>query len=93
MLGTTEGPCPSKTLETFIPMRDGTLGCKPQEDYGEPMSQYYNSVPTKNYYVLQCSTPVLLCTTKYYSSPTPVLLQCYSVLQSTTWVALHTTLY
>ena len=42
------------------------------------------------------STPVLLCTTKYYSSITlyyKVLLQYYSVLQSTTPVLLCTTKY
>ena len=46
--------------------------------------------------VLQSTTPVLLCTTKYYSSTTlyyKVLLQYYSVLQSTTPVLLCTTKY
>ena len=41
---------------------------------------------TKCYSVLQSTTPALLCTTKYYSSTTlyyKVLLQYYSVLQST----------
>ena len=47
-------------------------------------------------YVLQSTTPVLVCTTKYYSSTTlyyKVLLQYYSVLQSTTPVLLCTTTY
>ena len=47
---------------------------------------------TKSYYVLQCSTPVLLCTAKYYSSSTPcyqVLLRYYCVLESTTPVLLR----
>ena len=45
--------------------------------------------------VLQSTTPVLLCTAKYYSSTTltPVLLQYYSVLQSTTPVLFCTTKY
>ena len=46
--------------------------------------------------VLHSATPVLLCTTKYYSSTTlyyKVLLQYYSVLQSTTPVLLCTTKY
>ena len=48
----------------------------------------------KYYSVLQSTTPVLLCTTKYYSSTTlyyKVLLQYYSVLHSTTPVLLCTT--
>ena len=48
---------------------------------------------TKCYCVLQSTTPVLLCTTMYYSSTTlyyNVLLQYYSVLQSTTPVLLCT---
>ena len=48
------------------------------------------------YSVLQRTTPVLLCTTKYYSSTTlyyKVLLQYYSVLHSTTPVLLSTTKY
>ena len=48
------------------------------------------------YSVLQSTTPVLLCTTQYYSSTTlyyTVLLQYYSVLQSTTPVLLCTTKY
>ena len=57
----------------------------------------------KNYKVLQRTTPVLLCTTKYHASSTPVLLsttkyynvllQYYSVLQSATPVLLCTTKY
>ena len=48
------------------------------------------------YSVLQRTTPVLLCTTKYYSSTTmyyTVRLQYYSVLHSTTPVLLSTTKY
>ena len=48
------------------------------------------------YSVLQSTNPVLLCTTKYYSSTTlyyTVLLQYYSVLQSTAPVLLCTTKY
>ena len=64
--------------------------------------KYYSDyqVPLQYYSVLQSTTPVLLCTTKYYSSTTPVLLcttsvllQYYSVLQSTTPVLQRTTLY
>ena len=54
------------------------------------------STPSPYYTVLQRTTPVLLCTTKYYSSTTlycKVLLQYYSVLQSTTPVLLCTTKY
>ena len=52
--------------------------------------------------VMSCSTPVLVCTTKYYSSTThttpyykyySVLLQYYAVLQSTTPVLTCTTKY
>ena len=56
---------------------------------------YYSST-TLYYNVLQRTTPVLLCTTKYYSSTTlycKALLQYYSVLQSTTPVLLCTTRY
>ena len=50
---------------------------------------------TKYYSVLHSTTPLLLCTTKYYSSTTlyKVLLQYYSVLQSTTPVLFRTTKY
>ena len=47
-------------------------------------------------YVLQSTTPVLLCTTKYCSSTSlyyKVLLQSYSVLQSTTKYYSSTSLY
>ena len=53
-----------------------------------------------NYSVLQSTTPRILCTSKYYSNTTPVLLQhysstptYYSVLQSTTPVLQRTTKY
>ena len=54
-------------------------------------TKYYSST-TKYYSAQQSNTPVLLRTTKYYSSTTPyyeVLLQHYSVLQSTTPVLLQ----
>ena len=72
-------------------------------------TQIYSALhSTTKYYsgtnfVVQSTTPVLLCARKYYSSTTPVLLcillcttkyyssttlQCYSVLQSTTPVLL-----
>ena len=53
---------------------------------GKVLLQYYS--------VLQSTNPVLLCTTKFYSSTSPyykVLLQYYSVLHSTTPVLLCTT--
>ena len=56
----------------------------------------YYKVLLQYYSVLQSTTPVLPCTTKYYSSTTlyyKVLLQYYSVLQSTTPVLLCTTQY
>ena len=56
----------------------------------------YYKVLLQYYSVLQRTTQVLLCTTKYYSSTTlycKVLLQYYSVLQSTTPVLLCTTRY
>ena len=56
-----------------------------------PVLQILALVPLRYYSVLQSTTPVLLCTTKYYSSTTPVLQsntpvppRYYSVLQSTT---------
>ena len=51
---------------------------------------------TPYYTVLQSTTPVLFCTTQYYSSTTPyykIPLQYYSVLQSTTPVLRCTTQY
>ena len=49
------------------------------------------------YSVLQSTTPVLLCTTKYYSRKLlqyyKVLVQYYFVLQSTSPVLLRTTKY
>ena len=53
--------------------------------------QYYSALrsTTKYYSVLQSTTPVLLCTTKNYSSTT----KYYSVLQSTNPVLLRTTKY
>ena len=61
---------------------------------------YWKSTTLYSTPVLLCTTkyytPVLLCTTKYYSSTTlyyTVLLQYYSVLQSTTPVLLCTTKY
>ena len=59
----------------------------------------YNSVLQgllQYYFVLQNTSPVLLRTTKYYSSTTSrykILVQYYSVLQSTTPVLLRTTKY
>ena len=67
---------------------------------GDP--KYYSVLQSTTVYYkalfqyLQRTTPVLLCTTKYYSSTTlycKVLLQCYSVLQSATPVLLCTTKY
>ena len=58
-----------------------------------PAHKYYK-VQLQYHSVLQSTTPVLLCTTKYYSSTTPyykVLIQYYSVLQSTTPVLQKTT--
>ena len=58
-------------------------------------TQYYK-VLLQYYSVLHSATPVLLCTTKYYSSTFlyyKVLLQYYSVLQSTIPVVLCTTKY
>ena len=55
----------------------------------------YYKVLLQYYSVLHSTTPVLLCTTKYYSSTTLYckVLQYYSVLQSTTPVLLCTTKY
>ena len=58
-------------------------------------TQYYK-VLLRYYSVLHSTTPVLLCTTKYYSSTTlyyKVLLQYYAVLQSTTPVLFCITKY
>ena len=63
MLSTTESPCHSKTLEMSTPKRGATLECKPQQDYGKPMSQYYNSV-------LRSTTPALQSTATYDSGTT-----------------------
>ena len=73
------------------------LQCNTPVYYKMPL-QYYSVLQsaTKYYSVLHGTTPVLLCTTKYYSSTTlyyQVLLQYYSVLQSTTPVLLCTTKY
>ena len=63
--------------------------------YYKVLLQYY-SVLLQYYSVLHSTTPVLLCTTKCYSSTTlyyKVLLQYYSVLHSTTPALLCTTKY
>ena len=56
-------PCHSKTRETSIPMHGAALGCKTQEDYGEPMSQNYGSV-------LQRLTTYYNVRIRYYSRTT-----------------------
>ena len=83
-----------------------TLYYKVLRQYYKVLLQYYSVLQSTLYYkvllqyysVLQSTTPVLLCTTKYYASTTKnynvllqrttlyykVLLQYYSVLQSTT---------
>ena len=69
--------------------------------YSTTRLQYYSVLQSTarvllHYSVLQSTTPVVLCTTKYYSSTTlyyKVLLQHHSVLQSTTPVLLCTTKY
>ena len=56
--------------------------------------QYYSVLQSTTPYILQSTTPALLCTTKYYSvlqSTTPVLLCTTPVLQSTTPVLQSTT--
>ena len=56
----------------------------------------YYKVLLQYYSVLQSTTPVLVCTTKYYSSTSlyyKVLLQYYSVLHRTTPVLICTTKY
>ena len=62
----------SNALETSIPTRGETLGCKTQQDNGEPMSQYYDSA-------LQSTTPYY-STTMYYK----VLLHASKLCQRTT---------
>ena len=80
-------------------------GLKPSETVGKQLyplilhlyrNLWTSSDPVlRQYYsVLQCHTPVLFRTTKYYSSTTPyykVLLQYYSGLQCTTPVLVRTT--
>ena len=59
-----------------------------------PSTTLYYRVLLQYYSVLQSTTPVLLCTTKYYSSTTlyyKVLVHYYSVLQSTSPVLQSTT--
>ena len=80
----------SASLSQISPQRHATL----------PTHQTVPST-TPYYKVLKSATPVLFCTTKYYSSTTlyykvllqKVLLQYYSVLQSTSPVLLCTTKY
>lgn len=59
----------SKTLETSVPMRSETLWCKRRQDYGEPVSQYYDSV--------------VQSITQYYYLFTPTYYKEYNVLQRT----------
>ena len=57
---------------------------------------HVHTCTTKYFSVLQSTTPVLLCTTKYNVRTAPLLqrtTQYYSVLQSTTLVLLCTTKY
>ena len=87
----------SASLSQISPQRHATL----------PTHQTVPST-TPYYKVLKSATPVLFCTTKYYSSTTlyykvllqkvllqyyKVLIQYYSVLQSTSPVLLRTTKY
>ena len=69
-----------------------TLYCKVLLHYYSTTSAVLQStapVLLQYYKILQRSTPVLLCTTKYYN----VLLHCYSVLPSATPVRLRATKY
>ena len=51
----TESPCHQKSPETCIPMCGAALGCKPQQDYEQPLSQ-------------QNPRDVMLRTTEYYDA-------------------------
>ena len=67
-------------------------------DAGSPpgCGRWQSTTTCESSYILQSTTPVLLCTTKYYSSKGlyyKVLLQYYSVLQSTPPVLPCTTKY
>ena len=58
--------------------------------------RWQSTTTCESSYVLQSTTPVLFCSTKYYSNTTlyyKVLLQYFSVLQSATPVLLCTTKY
>ena len=73
----------SASLSQISPQRHATL----------PTHQTVPST-TPYYKVLKSATPVLFCTTKYYSSTTScykILLQYYKVLQSISPVLLRTT--
>ena len=64
--------------------------------YYKVLLQYYSVLQSTTIVLLQRTTPVLLCTTKYYSSTIlyyKVLLQYYSVLHRSTPVQLRTTKY
>ena len=65
------------------------------QGYSVLQSTLYYKVLLQYHSVLQRTTPVLVCTTKYYSSTAlyyKLLLQYYSVLQSTTPVLVCTTM-
>ena len=64
----------SKTFEMSTPMRGEALPCKTQQDYGEPRSQYYDSV-------VQSTTPYyheLQSTKRYYEVLPPTTLRNFT---------------
>ena len=80
------GRSPALMLPYFLHSSAANLTFSIHWQRDQDLLQYYS--------VLQRTTPVLLCTTQYYSSTTPyykILVQYYSVLQSPTPVLLCTT--
>lgn len=78
----TESPCHQKSPETCIPMCGAALGCKPQQDYEQPLSQqnprdvmlrtteYYDALESTTMFLIILRTTyckVLLGTTQFYS--------------------------
>ena len=85
-------------LQYYSVLQSITLYCKVLLQYDSVLQSttLYCKVLLQYYSVLHSAIPVLLCTTKYYSSTTlyyKVLLQHYSVLHSTTTCYSSTTLY
>ena len=88
--------CTTKYYSVLLQYYSVLQSTTPVTLYYKVLLQYYSVLQSTDTAELQSTTPVLLCTTKYYPSTTlyyKALLPYYSVLQSTTPLLLCTTKY